>query len=126
MDEAELKLRTKRFALRCIKLADSLPNRRAANIIAGQLVRCGTSVGANYRSACRGRSPADFIAKLGIVEEESDESGFWRELIIDSGLKSARLVEPLRQEAEALTKIVVASIRTARSRIRNPKSKIQN
>jgi four helix bundle protein len=126
MDEAELKQRTKRFALRCIKLADSLPNRRSANIIAGQLIRCGTSVGANYRAACRGRSIAEFIAKLGTVEEESDESSFWMELIIESGMKSHKLVQSLHDEAEALTKIMVASIRTARAKSRNPKSPIQN
>src|SRR5215470_14890359 len=123
MDEAELKARTKRFALRCIKLADSLPNRRSANIVAGQLIRCGTSVGANYRAACRGRSPAEFISKLGTVEEEADESGFWMEMIMDSGMKSTKLVQPLHGEAEQLTKIMVASIRTIRSKLRNPKSK---
>ena len=126
MDEAELKHRTKQFALRCIKLSDSLPNKRSANIVAGQLIRCATSVGANYRAACRGRSPAEFVAKLGVGEEESDESGFWMEMIMDGGMKARNLVQPLHSEAEALTKIMVASIRTTRRKIRNPKSAIQN
>jgi four helix bundle protein len=74
MDEAELKRRTKSFAIRCMKLADSLPATVSGRVVANQLVRCGTSVGANYRSACRGRSTAEFLSKLGVVEEEADES----------------------------------------------------
>jgi four helix bundle protein len=85
MDEAELKQRTKRFASRCIKLAESLPRTRAGGIIAGQLIRCGTSVGSNYRAACRGRSRAEFVSKLGTVEEEADESAFCMELVIEEG-----------------------------------------
>ena len=125
MDERELKDRTKKFALRCMKLADSLPyNKPSGRAIANQLVRCGTSVGSNYRAACRSRSRAEFVAKLGTVEEEADESAFWMELVSASGLKSAKLVEPLRTEAEAITRMMVASIRTARPS--NPKSAIQN
>ncbi|HVT87800.1 MAG TPA: four helix bundle protein [Tepidisphaeraceae bacterium] len=115
MDGADLKLRTKKFALRCMKLADSLPNSHSGRTIASQLVRSGTSVGANYRAACRGRSKAEFLSKLGIVEEEADESAFWMELIVESGMKKLRVVEPLRDEADQLTRIVIASIKTVRA-----------
>lgn len=126
MDEHELKTRTKRFALRCIKLADNLPwNKPSARMVANQLVRCGGSVGANYRAACRSRSRAEFVSKLAVVEEEADESAFWLEVIIDAAIKPRTLIEPLRAEAEELTRIMVASIRTIR-RSANPKSRIQN
>jgi four helix bundle protein len=130
MDEAELKTRTKQFALRCIKLAESLPKTRTGNAIAGQLIRASTSVGANYRSACRARSRSEFVSKLGVVEEEADETGFWMELIVDGALKPARLVEPLRDEACQLVRIVVASINSTRGgprvSIRNSQSAIRN
>jgi len=109
MDEKELKNRTKRFALDIIKLVENLPAKMVAQIIGRQLVRAGTSVGANYRSACRGRSRAEFAAKLGIVEEEADESAFWMEIIIEAGLMERRLVQPLLDEAEELVAIMVAS-----------------
>ena len=83
MNEKELKNRTKKFALRIMKLVHALPNTIDGRAIGNQLIRAGTSVGANYRSACRGRSKAEFIAKLGIVEEEADESAFWMELVIE-------------------------------------------
>lgn len=126
MDEAELKRRTKQFALRCMALADSLPGTPSGRTIANQLVRSGTSVGANYRAACRGRSKPEFVAKLGTVEEEADESAFWMELITESGMKPAALVEPLLGEADELVRIMVSSIRSVRSSIQNPKFKIQN
>ncbi|MBM4069603.1 MAG: four helix bundle protein [Planctomycetes bacterium] len=116
MTEAEMKQRTKQFALRVIKLVNALPRTTAGNTIGRQLVRSGTSVGANYRAACRGRSRADFVAKLGIVEEEADESGFWLELVIDSGLLSQKLVQPLLKEAQEIVAIMVASRKTASSR----------
>jgi four helix bundle protein len=116
MTEAEMKQRTKQFALRVIKLVNALPRTTAGITIGRQLVRSGTSVGANYRAACRGRSRADFVAKLGIVEEEADESGFWPELVIDSGLLSQKLVQPLLQEAQEIVAIMVASRKTASSR----------
>jgi four helix bundle protein len=112
-----------------MKLANSLPNTPSGRTIAGQLVRCGTSVGANYRAACRGRSRAEFLAKLGVVEEEADECAFWMELIIDSKMKPRHLVLPLHCEADEILRIMVASIRSARasrSSIQNPQSKIQN
>jgi four helix bundle protein len=109
ISEKELKQRTKQFALRVIKLIGALPKTAEGRAIAGQLVRSGTSVGANYRAACRGRSKAEFISKLGTVEEEADESAYWMELIIDGGLLPRERVEPLRQEASELTAIVAAS-----------------
>ena len=123
MDEEELKRRTKQFALRIIKLVDALPKTTSGRAIGNQLVRCGTSVGANYRSACRGRSKAEFIAKLGIVEEEADESEFWLELLIDGEIMKKELVEPLRVEAGELTAIFKSSIKSAK---RNLKSQIKN
>jgi four helix bundle protein len=129
MDEADLKARTKQFALRCMRLADTLPNTHSGRTIASQLVRSSTSVGANYRAACRGRSKAEFVSKLGVVEEEVDESAYWIELIVERGLKPVRLMQGLHSEADQLTRIVASSIRTARagsnkSAIRNPKSAV--
>jgi four helix bundle protein len=110
----DLKRRTKLFALRVMKLADSLPRTLSAEVIAKQLVRCGTSVAANNRAACRARSNADFIAKLGIVEEETDESVFWIEMLVDTGLVKPEKVEDLINEGGQLTAIWVSSINTAR------------
>ena len=126
MNEKELKKRTKQFALRIIKLVNALPKNIAGQSIGKQLIRSGTSVGANYRSACRARSKAEFVAKLGIVEEEADESAFWMELIIEAGLLDKKLVEPLLKEAEELVAIMVASRKSARSDSTNRKSKIEN
>ena len=109
MDEKELNDRTKRFALRVIRLVQSLPNTMEAQTIGRQLLKAGTSVGANYRAACRGRSRAEFAAKLGIVEEESDESAFWLEIIIEAGLLKKHLVQSLLDEADELVAIMVAS-----------------
>ena len=102
------------FSLRVIKLVDALPRSTAGRAIGTQLIRSGTSVGANYRAACRGRSKAEFVAKLGTVEEEADESAFWMELIADAGLLPGSRVTPLRTEAEELTRIMAASRLTAR------------
>ncbi len=115
-NNTDLKARTKSFALRIIKVVDALPNTRSANVIGNQLLRSGTSVGANYRAACRARSTAEFVAKLGIVEEEADESGYWLELLVDSGLMPKKQLSGLRQEADELVAIMVASIKTARKR----------
>jgi four helix bundle protein len=130
MTEAELKVRTKAFALRTLKLIDALPDTRSGRVLASQLGRSGTSVGANYRAACRSRSAAEMISKLSVVEEEADESAFWLELIGDHGLATPDKVAALHQEAGELTAIMVASRRTLakrgqQSRIENPKSKIQ-
>ena len=110
MNQSELKERTKQFALRIIKLIEALPNTATGRTIKNQLIRCGTSVGANYRATCRARSRADFIAKLGIVLEEADESVFWLELIIDALLLKEKLVEPLLTEANELTAIFAATL----------------
>ena len=127
MDAEQLKLRTRNFALRCMKLADSLPaNKPSGRALANQLVRCGTSVGANYRAACRARSKSEFAAKMGIVEEEADEAIFWMDLVVAAEMKPAAQVQPLIQEADELLRITVASIRTAKRSIRNPQSAIRN
>ncbi len=111
----DLKVRTKLFAIRVILMVDTLPNKRSADVIAKQLLRSATSVGANYRSACRGRSKAEFLAKLGIVEEEADESSYWMELLIESGMISEPLVRDLLAECNEITAMVVSSIRTTRA-----------
>ena len=108
--------RTKDFALRVIRLVDSLPNGRTANVIGKQLLRSATSVGANYRAARRGRSNAEFCAKLGIVEEEADECVYWLELLAESGTVRTELLSNLMNEANEIVAMVVTSIRTARSR----------
>src|SRR6266571_4668451 len=114
-----LKDRTKAFALAVVALVEELPRGRSANSIGNQLLRAGTSVGANYRAACHARSRREFIAKLGIVEEEADESQFWMDLIIARGWADADRVTKLRDEARQLVAIIVTSIRTAR---RTPRS----
>lgn len=126
MNEAELKARTKDFALRVMRLVDALPSSVSGRAIASQLVRAGTSVGANYRAACRGRSKAEFIAKLGICVEEADECEFWLELIGDGGLLAETKLAELRREAAELTAIFVASVRTSRGLPSNRKSTIEN
>ncbi len=115
MNEEGLKNRTKKYALRIIKLTQALPQNTAGWAISKQLVRSGTSVGANYRAVCRSRSSADFVSKLGIVIEEADESAFWLELIIEGGLMKEELVNPLLQETNELISIMVASLKTIRS-----------
>jgi len=117
--EFNLKVRTKAFALEVVALVEELPAGRSADSIGNQLLRSGTSVGANYRAACHARSRREFIAKLGIVEEEADESQFWMDLIIARGCADADRVTKLRDEARQLVAIIVTSIRTAR---RTPRS----
>jgi four helix bundle protein len=113
MNADDLKKRTKAFALRVLKLVAALPNTVEGKVIGGQLAKAGTSVGANYRAACRGRSRAEFIAKLGIVEEEADESSYWMELIIEGRLLERGLVEPLLNESIEIVKIMAQSRVTA-------------
>ncbi|MBI5621717.1 four helix bundle protein [Candidatus Falkowbacteria bacterium] len=113
MDQQELKQRTKDYALRIIKLVKALPRDPTGRVIGNQLLRSGTSVGANYRAACRARSKAEFVAKLGIVIEEADESAFWIELIIANTLMKKKLVEPLLQETDEIISIMVVSSNTA-------------
>jgi four helix bundle protein len=114
MSPEELKKRTKQFALRIMKLVDSLPDTLSGRTIGNQIIRSGTSVGANYRAACRGRSRAEFIAKLGIVLEEIDECGYWLELIMESGMINKEKIESLYKEANEITAIIVSSIKTAK------------
>jgi four helix bundle protein len=116
MDAEDLKKRTKKFALRILKLVAALPDTIEGRVIGGQLAKAGTSVGANYRSACRGRSRAEFVAKLGIVEEEADESSYWLELVIEGNLLKRGRVEPLLSESNELVKIMAKSRITARSK----------
>ena len=123
MTTDELKLRTKKFALRILKLVGALPKSIEGRAIAGQLVRAGTSVAANYRSACRARSKAEFIAKLGVVLEEADETQLWLELIIEGKLVPAVRVKSLLEEANELVAIFVSSRKSASANLR---SKIAN
>ena len=111
----EMKKRTRVFALRIIRLTESLPKTKTADVIGKQLLRCGTSVGANYRASCRAKSQADFIAKMGIVEEEADETIYWMELIVEAGLVEKERMTSLLEEANQLVAIVVSSIKTARA-----------
>ena len=110
----ELQGRMKRFGLAVIRMTEKLPSCRAAHVIANQVLRSGTSPGANYRAACRARSKAEFVAKLGIVEEELDETLYWLEMILEAGFLGEGEVAPLSNEGEELLRITVASSRTAK------------
>jgi four helix bundle protein len=141
MNQDQMRSRAKAFALRVIRATDALLRSQPAEVIGRQLLRAGTSIGANHRSACRARSRADFVAKVGIVEEEADERGYWLELLEDAALiKPSRLTE-LKEECDEITAIVVAGRRTARGNapvapgrrrgsaglsIRDPRSAIRN
>ena len=130
MTERELLDRTKKFALRVFKLVGALPRTIQGKAVAAQLIRSGTSVAANYRAACRARSKPEFIAKLGVVEEEADESAFWLGSIIETDLLSAGKVKPLLTEAGEIVAIMASSKKTAsrlllRSQIANRKSQMQ-
>ncbi len=116
MDQRDLKDRTKQFALRIMKLVDALPKTTTGRAIGNQIIRSGTSVGANYRAAYRGRSKAEFSSKLGTVAEEADETCFWLELIIDGNLLPEGQVEPLYTEADELTAIFTTAVRSAKQR----------
>ena len=128
MNKDDLKDRTKKFALRVMKLVEALPKTASGRAIGNQLVRCGTGVGSNYRACCRARSRAEFIAKIGIVEEEADKGAFWMELIIEGSLLSASKVESLLTEANELVAIMASSrisaARAKQSAIANRKSEI--
>jgi four helix bundle protein len=117
MTKEEMKNRTKKFALRIIKLVEALPKTKTGEVVGKQLLRCGTSVAANYRAACRAKSTSDFVAKLGIVEEEGDESMFWLEIIIESGLMRKELIESLLTEADEIVAIIVSSKKTTKDNI---------
>lgn len=114
MDKHALIKRTKRFALAAIQLVETLPRTRTADVLGRQLLRSSTSVGANYRSACRAKSKADFTTKMCIVLEEADECEYWLELLIESGCAANDSAPGLLAEARELTAIAAASVRTAR------------
>jgi four helix bundle protein len=114
MNSDDFRRRTRAYALSIIRFVEALPRSRATDVISRQLLKCGTSVGANYRAAARARSPADFIAKLGIVEEEADECLYWLELLVAAEIASAAQVAPLVAEGNEILAMTVASINTAR------------
>ena len=116
MNQNELKIRTKEFAHRCIKLALALPQKPLGRHIRSQLVKCSTSVAANYRAACLAQSKPDFVSKLSIVIEETDESSFWMEFIVEEELLDEKQIAPLLNEAKELTAIFIASRKTSRNR----------
>jgi four helix bundle protein len=124
--QEKIKHRTQNIGLEVIKLIDEFPNKVSSWAIAKQIVRCATSVGANYRAACRAKSLPDFVNKLKIVEEEADETLYWLEIIEKSELTDKEKIAFLSKEVNEILSIIVASIRTAKSKIPNPKSKIVN
>ncbi len=117
MDAEELKRRTKKFGLAVIKFVESLPSSQTARVIGNQLLRSALSVGANYRAACRARSKADFISKVGITIEEADESQHWLEMLGEAGLVPPDKLKPLLQESNELVAILTASAKTARENL---------
>jgi four helix bundle protein len=110
----ELRDRTKAFAIRIVKLYRSLPHTPDSQVVGKQLLRCGTSVAANYRAACRGRSRAEWIAKIGLVVEEADETVFWLEMLSDCGIVASQRCEDILKEARELSAIFTATQHTAR------------
>jgi four helix bundle protein len=127
MNPEDLRTRTRAFALRIIRLAESLPNTPTAKVIRNQMLRCGSSVGANYRAACRAKSKADFVSKMGTVEEEADETMYWMELLIDAEIVNGDRVADLLDEADQILSIVISSIKTAKGfGPTNPQSAIRN
>jgi len=126
MTEKELKVRTTKFAVDVLNFVDTLPNRRSANIIGNQLGRSGSSVAANYRAACRARSHAEFIAKIGVVEEEADESTFWLDILADTKNATLDVTAPLLNEGRELTAIFTAASKTAKQNKQNKISQFPN
>jgi len=118
VDSEELKARTRDFGIRVIRLVEALPKSQSSGVIGRQLLRSGTSVGANYRSACRARSRPDFISKVGIAIEEADESLYWMELLIQAGILGKNTLVPLMQEGNELISILTASVKTARAALK--------
>jgi four helix bundle protein len=121
----ELRKRTKEAAIRIVRLYRSLPKSADAQVIGKQLLRSGTSVAANYRAVCRARSDAEFISKIGTVLEEADETSFWLELLVETGIVAGQLLQPLHDEMDQLTRIFSSARATALAR-RNRKSQIKN
>ena len=116
MDEKMFKERTKQLAVAIIKKADALPRSLATDIISRQLVRSGSSIGANYRAACRAKSTADMVNKMKIVEEESDETEYWLELLVEAGHVSEEQIKTIYKETDEILAMTVASIKTFRNR----------
>ena len=116
MNREQFKTRTKQLALRVIRLVQTLPRDLITDVIGKQLLRAGTSVGANYRAACRAKSSADYLYKLKIVEEEADETLYWLELLIEAELVSETRLAPLMQEVDEIIAMTVASIKTTKAR----------
>ena len=117
MKDGELSKRTKAFALSVVRFVENLPSGKTADVMGRQLMRSATSVGANYRAACRAKSKADFIHKLGTVEEEADESHYWLELLSETGVVEAAQTKVLSVEVDEITAMVGASIKSARRRL---------
>jgi four helix bundle protein len=122
MDEKIFKERTKKLALQVMKLVENLPQTRSADVIAKQIIRSATSIGGNYRAACRAKSAADMIVKLKIFEEESDETIYWLELLLEGNILSSANVSALQSETSEILAMTVASIKTLRARLANRKS----
>jgi four helix bundle protein len=116
MNAEDFKERTKRFGIRIIQFVELMPRSEVGDVLCRQLLRAGTSVGANYRSACRARSRAEFIARMGVVEEECDEAIYWMELLIGTGRVKPGTIAGLLKESNEILSLVVASLKTARSR----------
>lgn len=114
MTEQQFRQRTKQYALRIIRLVESLPNTQTASTIGHQLLRAGTSVGANYRAACRGQSTADILSKLAIVEEEADETLYWMEVLVEADIVPEDRIRDLMKEGDEIVAMTVASIKTLR------------
>ncbi len=123
MNADELKMRTKKIGLDIIKIIDLLPQSQSGRVIANQLLRSGLSIGANYRAACRARSKADFISKIGITIEEADETEHWLEILVESGLLSSDKLTALLKESNELVAILTASAKTARKNLNQEKSR---
>jgi four helix bundle protein len=123
MASENLKLRTKLFALRIIKMVENLPETKTSKTLGNQVLRSGTSAAANYRAGCLAKSKRDFINKLKIVEEEADETIFWLELLEESGIFSRDKLLPIKTEAHEILKIIIASIKTTRKNQINYQSK---
>ena len=116
MDQDTMRQRTEAFGLRVIRVVESLPRSKASTVIGNQLLRCGTSIGSNYRAATRARSKDNFIAKLGIVEEETDESAYWLEMLAEAGLIRPSRLGPLQRECDEILSILVGTLKTAKQR----------
>ena len=116
MDEKTFKDRTKKLAVTIIKQMDKLPNSRAADVVARQVIRSGSSVGANYRAACRAKSTPDMINKMKIVKEEADETQYWLEILVEAGISPKEQIADLHKETDEILAMTVASLKTLRNR----------